>query len=181
MIQSRKSIHGQHAEGRRKPGPKNRPLVRGNHKGRPGVIRAPGDVERIAPDRDPGFHAEHGAAAQDAAKQANQRHIVAVKADRFGGFFDRIGRVAIHAAIAGSIGGSRGHHQFGRRVELGQQSVSTFWYRHQSPASCTASDSGLTFAWGSIMRISDIGIMGSKRMKRKNRVVKRPSVPMKVA
>ena len=39
----------------------------------------------------------------------------------------------------------------------------------------------LDLGLGSIMRISDIGIMGSKRINRKNRNVNSPSVPTKVS
>src|SRR5271170_2954014 len=103
-----------------------------------------------------------------------------MEADRLRSLLDRVRRIAVHPSVTGGVGGLRGQHQLGRRVELRQQSVSSFSYRHQSPASCTASASGLTLAWGSIMRISDIGTMGSKRMKRKNKVVKSPSVPTNV-
>src|SRR5271163_316166 len=107
--------------------------------------------------------------------------MVTMEANSLRGLLDRVRRIAIHPAVTGGVGGLRSQHQFGRSVELRQQSVSSFTYRHQSPASCTASASGLTLAWGSIMRISDIGIMGSKRMNRKNKVVNSPSVPIKVA
>jgi len=109
--------------------------------------------------------------------------VAGFEAQRDRGLFDRVGSVALHTPVAGLVGLFGGAYQLARSVELRQQPVDSLARRHQSVSSTTVSASappGRIFVCGSIMRISEIGIMGRKRTKSRKRKVKSPHVPTKV-
>src|SRR5262249_60522609 len=95
------------------------------------------------------------------------------EAARVGEFLDREGAVGIHGPVAGVLGAACGVDQLGRPLELGQQPVDRRPPSHASASFPSAS--------GGLMRISEIEIMGRKRMERKKSVPKSPIVPMNVA
>src|ERR1019366_8648974 len=104
----------------------------------------------------------------DAAQQHDQRQLVVVQVERIGQLLDGERRVGIQLAIAFFAGRARGLHQRGGIVELGHQSVDRL--DKFSPSSSTLAE-------GSSVRTSKMEIIGSRRMKRKNRNRNRPMVP----
>src|SRR5215475_14184797 len=120
MVDLWQSINRQHAERRRESGEKNGPLVGGNDEGWPRVVWTAGSVDRVCPDRNPGFQGEHSDYAEQAADEADQRDVVAMEADRYGRFFNQIRRVAIHAPVARVVSSLRGAHQIARSIKLGE-------------------------------------------------------------
>src|SRR5258708_12421580 len=115
----------------------------------------------------PATHAEHG------ADQHNQRDLIVVDADGLGRLFQRIRRVGIHVAVPGVIRAFRGMHQVRGSVELRHHSVDSRIHFGRG-AHC------FTFACGSRVRISKTEIEGMTRMKKKNSIVNRPMVPIKI-
>src|SRR5262249_49413941 len=80
------------------------------------------------------------------------------------------GGVRVHVAVARFVRRAGGVHELAEVAELGHQAV-------DGRPSFHAADSSSNFASGSMVRISKIEIIGRKRMKRKNKVRKRPMVP----
>src|SRR5437899_363480 len=103
----------------------------------------------------------------------NLGHLLRPETARVGKLLDREGAEGIHRPVALVAGAAGGVDQLRRTVELGEEPVD-----RRPPSHASAS---FTSAWGRIMRISEIEIMGRKRMKSRNRVAKSPIVPMKVA
>ena len=92
--------------------------------------RPPGDIQRIGQHRNPRLQQEHRRQPHQPADQRNQRHLVAMEADGLGRLFHRIRRVAIHAPPAVLARLLRGADQIARRIEFGQQAVSSFACGH---------------------------------------------------
>src|SRR5947209_7467648 len=93
-----------------------------------------------------------------------------MRADSFSSFFERIRRIGIHLAVAGGVSALGRLDQFGRRLE----------FRHQSVNRCSSHYS-FTFACGIKPRISKMEMAGISRINIKNKRVKNPMVPTKIA
>ena len=113
--------------------------------------------------RIPANHSEHG------PNQHDQRHTIMVRANSFRSFLQRIRRVCIHFAIAGSISALGRFHQFRGRLKFRHESVNR--------SSCHYS---FTFACGIRFRISKMEMAGISRIKIKKSKVKNPMVPTKI-
>src|SRR5215471_3481129 len=147
---------------------KNRHLKRDDDVRGPTVQRAAANVDGVRDYRDPVLQQVAERPAHDAADQHDERQLVVMQVQRVAELLDRERRIRVQLAIALLARGASGGHQRSGAVEFGHYSVDRFVHL------CASSS---TFAWGSRVRTSKIEIIGSRRMKMKNRNRNSPMVP----
>src|SRR5258708_23287833 len=110
--------------------------------------------------------------ARQAAKKTNQRHHVALQAERLGKTCDGEWRMGVDAMVAGGTDFLHGMNELLRIAELTHHAVYMGALQHYFLSSDVSATSS---------RISAMEIAGRTRTNRKIRVTNMPMVPMKVA
>jgi hypothetical protein len=156
VIRRGKPIEREHPEDGRESSSQDRDLEGDRDECRPAVERAPAHVERVVEEREIELEAVAGDSSGDSPPEDDPGEERRAMTESFGQTLHREGRERVHPAIALSARAVRGLEQALRFGELREKAVEMAIGHGASPGLDSETSS----------RISNMEIMGRKRMKR---------------
>src|SRR5260370_33115309 len=169
MVRLGQFVQGKHAEDGCQCSAQNSHRKGDGYKSRPPIEGTAADVQRVGDRHSPVLKDKSSDASRQATKKTNQRHHVALQAQRFIKTFDGKWRIGIHAVVAGGPDFLYSMNELFGIPEFTHHAVYVRALQHYflfSDVSATSS------------RISAMEIAGSTRTNKKRRVPNIPMVPM---
>src|SRR5665213_2515309 len=172
MMRFGQFVEREHSDDRGERGGKNRQFKRDGNEHRPTVERASADVHRITHDVRIPFHEITAESAANSGDQNDQRHEGFFLAEILRQAFHGKGRERVHFSEAVFVGGFRGDEDFFVVGKFRHQAVNVFVRVHDNfPSRFSAT----------ILRVSEMAIIGKKRTNKIISVKNNPTLPASVA